>query len=295
MTIFLKPSARVIVQGMTGVEGSKHTARMLAAGTNIVGGVVPKKGGTTFDVDVDGQTRSVPVFSTVAEAKAEAEADTTVVFVPPRTAKDALLEAVNAQIPLVVVITEGIPVRDTVMVLATAQDKQVRVIGPNSPGIIIPGRSNVGMIPVEVATPGPIGLVSRAGTLTYQMMSELRDVGMTTCVGIGGDPVIGTTYIDALGAFQADPETEVVVLIGEIGGDQEERAAEFISENVTKPVVAYVAGFSAPVGKTMGHAGAIISGSSGTASGKKEALEAAGVTVGRTPTETAAIVRELLA
>ena len=295
MAIFLTEASKVIVQGMTGSEGTKHTTRMLAAGTQIVGGVNPRKAGTsvtfpTPDGDVD-----VPVFGTVAEAMAATGADVSVVFVPPAHAKGAVLEAVDARMSLVVVITEGIPVADTAEFFAAAQAADVRLIGPNCPGIISPARSNVGITPADITGPGPIGLVSKSGTLTYQMMFELRDLGFSTCIGIGGDPIIGTTHIDALAAFEADPETKAIVLIGEIGGDAEERAAAFIRDNVTKPVVGYVAGFTAPEGRTMGHAGAIVSGSSGTAQAKKEALEAVGVRVGKTPSETAALMREILA
>ncbi|MGY1744612.1 succinate--CoA ligase subunit alpha [Blastococcus sp. SYSU D00695] len=290
MSIFLNENSKVIVQGMTGSEGSKHTQRMLASGTAIVGGVNPRKAGTS--VDFDGA--SVPVFGSVADAMKETGADVSVIFVPPPFAKAAAIEAVDAQIGLAVVITEGIPVHDSTYVWAHAQGGATRIIGPNCPGLISPGRSNAGIIPANITKQGKIGLVSKSGTLTYQMMYELRDIGFSTCVGIGGDPVIGTTHIDCLQAFQDDPETEAIVMIGEIGGDAEERAADFIKANVTKPVVGYVAGFTAPEGKTMGHAGAIVSGSAGTAQAKKEALEAAGVRVGKTPSETARLMREIV-
>ena len=290
MSIFLNENSKVIVQGMTGSEGRKHTQRMLASGTAIVGGVNPKKAGES--VDFDGAT--VPVFGTVAEAMKETGADVTVIFVPPPFAKGAVIEAVDAQIGLAVVITEGIPVHDSTYFWAHAQGGATRIIGPNCPGLISPGRSNAGIIPANITKQGTIGLVSKSGTLTYQMMYELRDIGFSTAIGIGGDPVIGTTHIDALQAFQEDPETEAIVMIGEIGGDAEERAADFVKANVTKPVVGYVAGFTAPEGKTMGHAGAIVSGSSGTAQAKKEALEAAGVRVGKTPSETAKLMREIV-
>jgi succinyl-CoA synthetase alpha subunit len=264
---------------------------MITAGTQIVGGVTPGKGGQK--VDFAGAT--VPVFSSVAEAVAETGADVSVVFVPPKFAKGAVVEAVDSQIPLVVVITEGIPVHDTAAFYAYAQRAgTTRVIGPNCPGLISPGKSNAGIIPADITKPGRIGLVSKSGTLTYQMMYELRDIGFSTCVGIGGDPVIGTTHIDCLQAFQDDPDTDAIVMIGEIGGDAEERAADFIKANVTKPVVGYVAGFTAPEGKTMGHAGAIISGSAGTAAAKKEALESVGVAVGKTPSETARLMRQVM-
>ena len=291
MAIFLNAQSKVIVQGMTGSEGTKHTKRMLASGTKVVGGVTPGKGGQT--VDIDGH--SLPVFNSVSEAVTATGANTSVVFVPPKFAKAAVMDAIDAQMPLVVVITEGIPVHDTAAFFAYAQSKgRTRLVGPNCPGLISPGQSNVGIIPADITGPGKIGLVSKSGTLTYQMMFELRDFGFSTAVGIGGDPIIGTTHIDCLKAFQDDPETEAIVMIGEIGGDAEERAAAFIKEYVTKPVVGYVAGFTAPEGKTMGHAGAIVSGSSGTAAAKKEALEAAGVKVGQTPSETAALMREIL-
>jgi succinyl-CoA synthetase alpha subunit len=290
MSIFLNENSKVIVQGMTGSEGSKHTQRMLNSGTAIVGGVNPRKAGQS--VDFEGAT--VPVFGSVAEAMKETGADVSVIFVPPAFAKDAVIEAVDAQIGLAVVITEGIPVHDATYFWAHAQGGVTRIVGPNCPGVISPGRSNAGIIPANITKQGKIGLVSKSGTLTYQMMYELRDIGFSTCVGIGGDPVIGTTHIDCLQAFQDDPETEAIVMIGEIGGDAEERAADYIKANVTKPVVGYVAGFTAPEGKTMGHAGAIVSGSAGTAQAKKEALEAAGVRVGKTPSETARLMREIV-
>ena len=303
MSIFLTETDRVIVQGMTGSEGRKHTTRMLSAGTKVVAGVNPRKAGTTvsFDVapigpgagEVQAGTVEVPVYGTVAEAKEATGAEVSVVFVPPAFAKGAVVEAVDAGVRLLVVITEGIPVADATWMRAYAADHGVQIIGPNCPGIISPARSNVGITPPDITGPGPLGLVSKSGTLTYQLMHELSDLGFTTCIGIGGDPVVGTTHIDALAAFEADPDTRLVVMIGEIGGDAEERAAAYIREYMTKPVVAYVAGFTAPEGRTMGHAGAIVSGSSGTAEAKKIALEAAGVRVGRTPSQTAEIAREL--
>jgi succinyl-CoA synthetase alpha subunit len=280
---------------MTGSEGMKHTQRMLNAGTAIVGGVNPRKAGTTVEFDVDGVTRVIPVYGTVAEAMEATDANVSVVFVPPAFAKAAVMEAADADMPLVVVITEGIPVADTVAFFTYARSRGVQIVGPNCPGVISPGESNAGITPADITGPGQVGLVSKSGTLTYQMMYELRDLGFTTCIGIGGDPVIGTTHIDALEAFEADPDTKAIVMIGEIGGDAEERAAEFIKAHVTKPVVGYVAGFTAPEGKTMGHAGAIISGSAGTAQAKAEALEAAGVRVGKTPSQTAQLLREAVA
>jgi len=292
MSIFLNKDSKVIVQGITGGEGTKHTALMLKAGTQVVGGVNARKAGTT----VTHGTVELPVFGTVAEAISETGADVSIVFVPPAFAKDAVLEAIEAEISLVVVITEGIPIQDSAEFWATAKASgTTRIIGPNCPGIITPGESLVGITPANIAGKGPIGLVSKSGTLTYQMMYELRDLGFSTAIGIGGDPIIGTTHIDALAAFEADPDTKAIVMIGEIGGDAEERAADYIKAHVTKPVVGYVAGFTAPEGKTMGHAGAIVSSGAGTAQGKKEALEAAGVKVGKTPSETATLMREVLA
>jgi succinyl-CoA synthetase alpha subunit len=290
MAIFLTENSKVVVQGMTGSEGMKHTRRMIASGTTIVGGVNPKKAGEK--VDIDGT--DVPVYGSVEEAMKETGADVSVVFVPPSFTKVAVQEAADAGMPLIVVITEGVPVHDTAEFYRYADGKGSRVIGPNCPGLISPGKSNAGIIPGDITRAGKIGLVSKSGTLTYQMMFELRDHGFTTCVGIGGDPIIGTTHIDCLEAFENDPDTEAIVMIGEIGGDAEERAADYIKEHVTKPVVGYVAGFTAPEGKTMGHAGAIVSGSSGTAEAKKEALEAAGVKVGKTPSETARLMQDIL-
>jgi len=293
MSIFLDENSKIIVQGLTGSEGTKHAGRMLASGSQIVGGVNPRKAGTT--VDIEGHT--LPIFGSVADAMNATGATVSVIFVPPAFAKSAVLEAIDAAIPLAIVITEGIPIHDSAEFWAYAVSKgnTTQIIGPNCPGIISPGKSNAGIIPSTITQAGPIGLVSKSGTLTYQMMFELRDLGFSTAIGIGGDPIIGTTHIDALAAFEADPETKAIVMIGEIGGDAEERAAAYIQEHVTKPVVAYVAGFTAPEGKTMGHAGAIVSDGAGTAQGKKEALEAAGVSVGKTPSETAALLREVYA
>ena len=301
MSIFLNADSKVIVQGITGGEGTKHTALMLKAGTQVVGGVNARKAGTTVShKDSDGNDVELPVFGSVAEAMKETGADVSVVFVPPKFAKDAIIEAIDAEIPLLVVITEGIPVQDSAYAWAYNLEKggakgpAIRIIGPNCPGIITPGEALAGITPANITGSGPVGLVSKSGTLTYQMMFELRDFGFSTAIGIGGDPVIGTTHIDAIEAFEKDPDTKVIVMIGEIGGDAEERAADYIKANVSKPVVGYVAGFTAPEGKTMGHAGAIVSGSSGTAAAKKEALEAAGVKVGKTPSETAELAREIL-
>ncbi len=287
MAIFLDSDSKILVQGMTGAEGTKHTRRMVAGGSNVVAGVTPGKGGQELD--------GIPVHNYVAEAVEATGANVSVVFVPPRFARAAVIEAVDAGVPLVVVITEGIPVHDTAQFFQYAERAgTTRIIGPNCPGIISPGQSNAGIIPADITKRGRIGLVSKSGTLTYQMMYELRDIGFTTCVGIGGDPIIGTTHIDCLEAFQNDPETEAIVMIGEIGGDAEERAAAYIAEHVTKPVIGYVAGFTAPEGRTMGHAGAIVSGSTGTAAAKQEALEAAGVRVGKTPSQAAALMREVM-
>jgi len=292
MAIFLTGESRIIVQGITGSEGRRHGARMIRAGTQVVGGTNPRKAGQTIEL----AETEVPVFGTVADAMDATDADVSVVFVPPAGTKDAVIEAVDAKIPLVVVITEGIPVHDTATfwAYASAQGNATRIVGPNCPGVASPGKSNAGIIPADITTEGRIGLVSKSGTLTYQMMYELSDIGFSTAVGIGGDPIVGTTHIDCLRAFEDDPETDAIVMIGEIGGDAEERAAAFIERHVTKPVVAYVAGFTAPEGKTMGHAGAIISGSAGTAGAKKEALEKVGVRVGKTPSETAGLVREAM-
>ncbi len=287
MAIWLDSKSKILVQGMTGSEGTKHTRRMVASGASVVAGVTPGKEGQ----DVNG----IPIYNDVAAAMAHTAANVSVVFVPPRFAKAAVQEAVDSGIPLAVVITEGIPVHDTAQFFQYAQNSgATRIIGPNCPGIISPGQSNAGIIPADITQPGRIGLVSKSGTLTYQMMYELRDIGFSTCVGIGGDPIVGTTHIDCLAAFQEDPDTDAIVMIGEIGGDAEERAAAFIAENVSKPVVGYVAGFTAPEGKTMGHAGAIVSGSAGTAPAKAEALEAVGVKVGRTPSAAARLMREVM-
>ena len=281
MAILVDDDTRLVVQGLTGREGRFHALRDRDYGTSVVAGVTPGKGGQ----DVDG----IPVFDTVADAVAEAGANTSLIFVPARFAVDALYEAVDAGIRTIVHITENIPVLDMTRAYNYVRARGASLIGPNCPGVISPGKANVGIIPGEITHAGPVGLVSRSGTLTYQVMYEMAEagVGQTTCVGIGGDPVVGSNFIDVLRRFEADPETEAVVMIGEIGGDEEEQAAAFVAEHMTKPVVAYIAGFEAPPGKRMGHAGAIISGSSGTAAAKAAALERAGVRVGRNPTETA--------
>ena len=288
MSVLVGRDTRLLVQGITGNEGTFHTRRNREYGTNVVAGVTPGKGGQ----DVDG----VPVFETVADAVRETNANTSVIFVPPRFAADAILEAVDAEIGVVITITEGIPVREMAEVRAYVDGRDNVLVGPNCPGVISPGEGNVGIIPGEVCTPGRVGLVSRSGTLVYQIVHELtrRGVGQSTCIGIGGDPVHGIGFIEALALFAGDEETDIVVMVGEIGGDDEERAAAYIAEHVGKPVVGYIAGFTAPPGKRMGHAGAIVTGSSGTAQAKAEALEAAGVKVARTPTEVAELVQVAL-
>jgi succinyl-CoA synthetase alpha subunit len=289
MAIVVDRETRLVVQGITGREGSFHTLRNRAYGTNVVAGVTPGKGGQ----DVEG----IPVFDTVDEAVAEAGANTTMVFVPARFAADAIYEAVDAGIGTVICIAEGLPAHDMLRIYNYIRPRGITMLGPNCPGALSPGKANVGIIPAEVFNEGSIGLVSRSGTLTYQIGHELAQLGLgnSTIVGIGGDPVVGSSFVDVLERFEADPETEVVVMVGEIGGDEEEKAAAFIGEQMSKPVVAYIAGFTAPPGKTMGHAGAIISGSSGTAEGKKQALEAHGVRVGTTPTEAAQLAAETAA
>ena len=285
MAILIDENTTVVVQGLTGKEGSFHSLRNRAYGTKIVAGMTPGKAGQ----DVEG----IPVFDTVASAVEETGANTSLIFVPARFAAEAILEAAESGVGLAVCITEGVPVADMARVHSYLQGKGTTLVGPNCPGLISPGKSNVGIIPGEICMPGKVGLVSRSGTLTYQIVHELtqRGIGQSTCVGIGGDPVHGVDHIDALRMFQEDDETELIVLIGEIGGDAEERAAAFARDHVTKPVVAYIAGFTAPPGKRMGHAGAIVTGSSGTAQAKADALEAAGVRVGKTPTEVAELVQ----
>jgi succinyl-CoA synthetase alpha subunit len=288
VAVLLDRNTRVVVQGITGKEGQFHSLRNRDYGTQVVAGVTPGKGGQ----DVGG----IPVYETVAEAVEETSADASLILVPARFAAEAILEAADAGVALIVCVTEGIPVLDMARVYSYLRGKGHVLIGPNCPGLISPGKANVGIIPGEITREGKVGLVSRSGTLTYQVMNELtqRGVGQSTCIGIGGDPIIGTGFVEALTRFQDDPETEAVVLIGEIGGSDEERAAGFIEERVTKPVVAYVAGFTAPPGKRMGHAGAIITGSRGTAQAKAEAFEAVGVKVGRNPTEVAELVQAVL-
>ena len=302
MTVFIEDDAPVIVQGMTGHQGMTHTARMLKAGTNIVGGVNPRKAGTTVPFTMeDGTVRDIPVFATCQEAKAATGAVASVVFVPPKFAKGAVVEAVEAGFDVVVVITEGIPVADSAYFVELALRNGVRIVGPNCPGLMTLASSseshgvNLGIIPDGIVSRGPLGLVSKSGTLTYQLMGELYDIGFTACLGAGGDPIVGTTLQEALAAFEADPDTKAVMMIGEIGGSAEQDAAQWAHEHMTKPVVAYIAGFTAPEGKQMGHAGAIVSGGKGTAQDKQEALEAVGIKVGRTPAQAAAFMREVLA
>lgn len=303
MVLFIEDDAPVIVQGMTGHQGMTHTARMLKAGTNIVGGVNARKAGldVTFPAARDGEDATIHVYASCAEAKAATGAKASVVFVPPRFAKDAVVEAIEAGISLIVVITEGIPVADSAYFVELALRHGVRIVGPNCPGLMTLASTpdshgvNLGIIPDGIAGRGPLGLVSKSGTLTYQLMGELSDIGFTACLGAGGDPIVGTTLLEALQAFEADEHTKAVMMIGEIGGSAEQDAAQWAAEHMTKPVVAYIAGFTAPEGKQMGHAGAIVSGGKGTAKDKKEALEAVGIRVGRTPGQAAAIMREVLA
>ena len=301
MTLFIEDGAPVMVQGMTGHQGMVHTAHMMAAGTNILAGVNARKAGMTIDFDgPDGQTHHVPVYADCAAARQATGARTSVVFVPPRFAKDAMVEAIEAGITLIVVITEGIPVADTAYCVALARERGCRIVGPNCPGLMtMSDRPNgvgvdLGIIPQGIAGRGPLGLVSKSGTLTYQLMGELASIGFTACLGIGGDPIVGTTMLEALQAFNRDPETKACVMIGEIGGSAEQEAARWASTHMTKPIVAYIAGFTAPEGKQMGHAGAIISGGKGTAADKKEVLESVGIQVGTTPGETARLTRDLL-
>jgi succinyl-CoA synthetase alpha subunit len=287
MAILVDTETRLVVQGLTGSEGRFHGLRNKAYGTNLVAGVTPGKGGQ----DVEG----VPVLDTVADAVREYGVNTSMVFVPAPFAADAMYEAVDAGVHTVIAITEGVPAHEMLRIHAYIRAKGVRMLGPNCPGALSPGKANVGIIPAEIFTPGDIGLVSRSGTLTYQIGHELTQMGLgnSTIVGIGGDPIVGSSFVDVLRLFENDPDTKYVVMVGEIGGDEEEQAAEFIQSETTKPVVAYIAGFTAPPGKTMGHAGAIISGSSGTAEAKKQALEQCGIRVGTTPTETAELAAEL--
>ena len=288
MAILVDKDTRLVVQGLTGSEGRFHGLRNKAYGTGVVAGVTPGKGGQ----DVEG----IPVFDSVAAAVREAGANTALVFVPAPFAADAIYEAVDSGVGTVVCITEGVPAHEMLRIHAYIAGRDVVLVGPNCPGVLSPGKANVGIIPAEIFREGSVGLVSRSGTLTYQIGHELTQLGLgtSTIVGVGGDPIVGTSFVDILALFEADPQTEQVVLVGEIGGDEEEKAGAFIEDEMTKSVVAYIAGFTAPPGKTMGHAGAIVSGSAGTAQAKKEALEARGIRVGTTPTETAGLVAELI-
>ena len=301
MTLFIESDAPVIVQGMTGHQGMTHTARMLQAGTNIVGGVNPRKAGTSIPFASASSTRNIPVFGTCSEARQATGARASVVFVPPRFARGAIVEAIEAGLELIVVITEGIPIADSAYCVELAMREHVRIVGPNCPGLLTlprPGEHhgiNLGIIPDGIVGRGPLGLVSKSGTLTYQLMGELADIGFTACLGAGGDPIVGTTLQEALALFEADDSTKAVMMIGEIGGNAEQDAAQWAGEHMTKPVVAYIAGFTAPEGKQMGHAGAIVSGGKGTAKDKQLALEAAGISVGRTPRDAADIMRRTVA
>jgi succinyl-CoA synthetase alpha subunit len=287
VSIFIDNNTRLLVQGITGRDGSFHTRQMIEYGTQVVGGVTPGKGGQKFD-------DSVPIFNTVHQAVSETGANATVIYVPPMFAADAMMEAADAGIPFIVCITEGVPVLDMTRVYPFVKEKGARLLGPNCPGLISPGKSKVGIIPGRICTPGPIGLVSRSGTLTYEVVFQMTRAGMgqTTCVGIGGDPINGTNFIECLAAFEADPDTEAVVMIGEIGGTDEQEAARFVKEKMSKPVVGFIAGQTAPPGRRMGHAGAIISGSAGTAAEKIEAFEDAGIGVAKRPIDVVQLLKD---
>jgi succinyl-CoA synthetase alpha subunit len=293
MSIFIDNDTRLIVQGITGRDGSFHARAMMEYGTNVVAGVTPGKGGQSFDGP---NGKKVPIFNTVAQAAKATQANTSVIYVPPPFAADAIMEAADAELPLVVCITEGVPVLDMTKVYAFVQDKGVRLLGPNCPGLISPGKSKVGILPGQIVTPGPVGVVSRSGTLTYEIVYQLttNGLGQTTCVGIGGDPINGTSFIDCLRAFEADPDTKAVVMMGEIGGTDEQEAAAFVKNNMKKPVVGFIAGQTAPPGRRMGHAGAIISGSAGTAAEKIQAFEDAGMGVMRKPSDVVEVIRKVL-
>lgn len=293
MSIFINESTRVLVQGITGRDGSFHARQMMEYGTQVVGGVTPGKGGQTFE-GPDG--KSAPIFDTMADAVAETGADASVIYVPPAFAADAIMEAADAGIPFIVAITEGIPVLDMTKVYPYVAEHGARLLGPNCPGLLAPGKSKIGILPGNIATPGPVGVVSRSGTLTYEVVYQLTQagIGQSTCVGIGGDPINGTSFIDCLAAFEADAETTAVVMIGEIGGTDEQQAAEFVSQNMSKPVVGFIAGQTAPPGRRMGHAGAIISGSAGTAAEKMQAFEDNGIAVARKPSDVVGLTRKVL-
>ncbi|MBT8488342.1 MAG: succinate--CoA ligase subunit alpha [Gemmatimonadetes bacterium] len=294
MSIFIDSDTKLVVQGITGRDGSFHTSQMIEYGTQVVAGVTPGKGGQSFE-GPDGE--KVPIYNGMDQAVAETGANTSVIYVPPAFAGGAILEAADAGVDLVVAITEGIPVLDMARAHAFARDKGVRVLGPNCPGLISPGKSKVGILPAQIVAEGPIGVVSRSGTLTYEAVFQLTNVGLgqTTCVGIGGDPLIGTNFIDCLEAFENDPETTAVVMIGEIGGTDEQEAAEYVSQNMSKPVVGFIAGQTAPPGRRMGHAGAIISGSAGTAEEKMKAFEDNGIAVAKRPADIVGLIQEALA
>jgi len=293
MAIFIDENTRLLVQGITGRDGSFHARQMMEYGTKVVGGVTPGKGGQKFE-GPNGQT--VPIFDTMEQAVRETGANASVIYVPPAFAADAIMEAADAGIPFIVAITEGIPVLDMTRVYPFVKEKGARLLGPNCPGLLAPGKSKVGIMPGHIATPGPVGVVSRSGTLTYEVVFQLTNagIGQSTCVGIGGDPIIGTNFIDCLAAFEADPETKAIVMIGEIGGTAEQEAAEYIARNLSKPVVGFIAGQTAPPGRRMGHAGAIISGSTGTAEEKIEAFKANGIGVARKPSDIVGLIREVL-
>jgi succinyl-CoA synthetase alpha subunit len=293
MAIFIDQNTKLLVQGITGRDGSFHAFQMMEYGTQVVGGVTPGKGGQKFDGP---NGRQVPIFDTMEQAVASTGANASVIYVPPPFAADAIMEAAEAGVPFIVAITEGVPVLDMTRVFAFVQDRGVRLLGPNCPGLLSPGKSKVGILPGSIATPGPVGVVSRSGTLTYEVVYQLTlaGIGQTTCVGIGGDPINGTSFIDCLAAFQADPETKAVVMIGEIGGTDEQDAARFVAEHMNKPVVGFIAGQTAPPGRRMGHAGAIISGSSGTAAEKTQAFEENGIGVARRPSDVVGLIRDVL-
>jgi succinyl-CoA synthetase alpha subunit len=293
MSIFIDSSTRLLVQGITGRDGSFHAFQMMEYGTQLVGGVTPGKGGQSF---AGPGGRTAPIFDTMEQAVRATGANATVIYVPPPFAADAIMEAADARVPFIVCITEGVPVLDMTRVFAFVQDRGVRLLGPNCPGLLSPGKSKVGILPGQIATPGPVGVVSRSGTLTYEVVYQLTNagIGQTTCVGIGGDPINGTSFIDCLEAFEADPETKAVVMIGEIGGTDEQNAARYVRERMSKPVVGFIAGQTAPPGRRMGHAGAIISGSAGTAAEKIQAFEDNGIGVARRPSDVVGLIRKVL-
>ncbi|MBX6362329.1 MAG: succinate--CoA ligase subunit alpha [Gemmatimonadetes bacterium] len=293
MAIFIDESTRLLVQGITGRDGSFHARQMMEYGTAVVGGVTPGKGGQRFEGP---SGHAVPIFDTVRDAVAETGANTSIIYVPPAFAADAIMEAADAGIPFIVAITEGVPVLDMTRVYPYVRERGARLLGPNCPGVLAPGKAKVGIMPGQIAMPGPVGVVSRSGTLTYEVVYQLTraGIGQSTCVGIGGDPIIGTNFIDCLAAFEADPETRAIVMIGEIGGTDEQNAAEYVKRHVTKPVIGFIAGQTAPPGRRMGHAGAIISGSAGTAAEKIQAFQDAGIRVMERPSDVVGLIREVL-